>query len=68
VYKSILLAITSVLLCVIAWADGTETLGTPSIPTASGTGIRAAGIGLEANATLDGGNVQIHPPTGKFKK
>ena len=29
------------------YADGTETLGTPSIPIASGTGVRAAGIGLE---------------------
>lgn len=29
-----------------AWADGTEFLDTPTIPIASGTGIRAAGIGL----------------------
>jgi len=29
-----------------AWADGTETLGTPSIPIASGTNVIAAGVGL----------------------
>ncbi|MGH8469757.1 MAG: hypothetical protein ACREVY_12490 [Gammaproteobacteria bacterium] len=29
-----------------AWADGTETLGPPSIPIQSGTGIVAAGTGL----------------------
>lgn len=29
-----------------AWADGTETLGPPSIPIAGGTGIIGAGTGL----------------------
>ncbi|RDH84083.1 MAG: hypothetical protein DIZ80_08090 [endosymbiont of Galathealinum brachiosum] len=40
---------TSSILCLSksAHADGTESLGSPSIPIAAGTGIRAAGIGLE---------------------
>jgi len=36
-----------------AWADGTETLNSPSIPVAAGTGVRAAGIGLDDNQPED---------------
>ena len=46
-------------------ADGTETLGSPSIPIASGTGIVAAGTGLSQiqpgtiDITLPGAPVQV---------
>ena len=43
---SVLLALLLVVIVSIALADGTETLGPPSIPIASGTGIVAAGTGL----------------------
>ncbi|WP_206607868.1 hypothetical protein [Ferruginivarius sediminum] len=43
-----------------AWADGTETLGPPSIPIASGTGVTGAGVGLR-----DGpGTINIDVPVG----
>jgi hypothetical protein len=45
--KSLLLACSLLVLSPIAWADGTETLATPSIPVTTGTGIQAAGIGLD---------------------
>jgi hypothetical protein len=35
------------LLGAIAWADGTESLGPPSIGIAPGTGVRVAGVGLD---------------------
>ena len=60
-YRSVFLAITSLLLGVIAWADGTETLGTPSIAIASGTGVRSAGVGLEDGQP---GNIAIDLPAG----
>jgi hypothetical protein len=42
------------------WADGTESLGTPSISIASGTGIVGAGVGLR-----DGpGTISIDVPAG----
>jgi hypothetical protein len=42
------------------WADGTESLGTPSVPIASGTGIVGAGIGLR-----DGpGTIVVDVPVG----
>lgn len=44
-----LLFLATLILSLVAtvWADGTETLGPPSIAVASGTGVRAAGVGLE---------------------
>ncbi|HUS54119.1 MAG TPA: hypothetical protein VMY41_08965 [Thermohalobaculum sp.] len=43
-----------------AWADGTESLGTPSIAIGSGTGIVGASIGLR-----DGpGTINIDVPIG----
>ena len=43
-----------------AWADGTETLGPPSIAIAPGTGIVAAGVGLAAGP----GTISIDVPAG----
>jgi hypothetical protein len=43
------------------FAEGTETLGTPAIPISSGTGIRAAGIGLEDSQP---GNITVDIPVG----
>ena len=43
------------------WADGTESLGTPSIAVASGTNIRGAGVGLEDGQP---GNLSIDIPAG----
>ena len=38
----------------LVWADGTETLGPPSIPIAAGSGIAVGGVGLESQpGTLD---------------
>jgi hypothetical protein len=48
-----------------AWADGTEILGPPSIPIASGTGIVAAGIGLEDNQP---GDITVDVPAGATVK
>lgn len=45
----------------ITWADGTETLDTPSITIASGTTIRAAGVGLEDGQPA---NLSISIPAG----
>jgi len=42
----------------VMFADGTETLGPPSIPIASGSGIVAAGTGLEAQP----GTIAINVP------
>ncbi|MDH3910251.1 MAG: hypothetical protein OEU09_03075, partial [Rhodospirillales bacterium] len=42
------------------WADGTESLGTPSVPIASGTGIVGAGIGLAAGP----GTISVDVPAG----
>lgn len=58
-FRSLLLGTTSLALCAIAWADGTETLGTPSIAIAPGTGIVAAGVGLEDSQT---GSITIDVP------
>lgn len=60
-HKSIFLAIFSLSLCATALADGTETLGTPSIPISSGTGTVAAGIGLEDSQP---GTIVIDIPAG----
>jgi hypothetical protein len=43
-----------------AWADGTETLGPPSIPIAQGSGLVAAGTGLHTQP----GTIQIDVPSG----
>jgi hypothetical protein len=59
--KSIVLIILSSLLAMSAWADGTETLGTPSIPIAEGTNIRAAGVGLNDSQP---GDINIEIPAG----
>jgi hypothetical protein len=45
--------------------DGTETLGTPSIPIASGTGVVSAGVGLYPD--LDG-TLNVTVPTGATVK
>lgn len=42
------------------WADGTEMLGIPSIPIASGTGVTAAGVGLAAGPDT----ISIDVPAG----
>jgi hypothetical protein len=58
-FKSLFLGVITLLLGAIAWADGTESLGTPGIPIASGTDIRSAGIGLEDSQP---GNIDIEIP------
>ena len=45
----------------LAFADGTETLGPPSISIASGTGYVAAGVGLK---DVQPGNIDINVPAG----
>jgi hypothetical protein len=49
-----------------AWADGTETLGLPSIPIASGLGTVAAGVGLASGTpfvqTSTTGTITINVP------
>jgi hypothetical protein len=45
----------------VAWADGTEMLGTPTIPIEEGTGIVAAGIGL---ADAQPGDITVVVPAG----
>jgi hypothetical protein len=44
----------------IAWADGSETLGPPSISIATGTGIAAAGTGMVSQP----GTISIDVPAG----
>jgi hypothetical protein len=44
-----------------AWADGTETLGPPSIPIAAGTGLAIGGVGLE---DAQPGNIDVLVPSG----
>lgn len=44
----------------VALADGTETLGDPSIPIASGTGILAAGTGMVSQP----GSISVDVPAG----
>jgi hypothetical protein len=58
-YRSLILGVTMLVLGVAAWADGTETLGPPTIDIESGTGIRAAGIGLEDSQP---GNITVDVP------
>jgi len=60
-YKSLFIAIISLLLGAVAWADGTETLGPPSIAISSGTGVRAAGVGLN---DAQPGNITVDIPVG----
>lgn len=47
------------------WADGTEVLGTPTIPIATGTAIRAAGVGLADGQPAD---INITIPDGATVK
>ena len=47
-----------------ALADGTETLGPPSIPIASGTGVIAAGVGLATQP----GDISFSVPAGATVK
>jgi uncharacterized repeat protein (TIGR01451 family) len=47
------------------FADGTETLGPPSIPIATGSGIQAAGVGL---AAAQPGTININVPAGATVK
>jgi hypothetical protein len=55
-----LVGLSLVLGSVTVWADGTESLGTPSVLIASGTGIVGAGVGLR-----DGpGTIAIDVPVG----
>ncbi len=66
--KKPLLIVVIALLCIFSlgiqsrdvFADGTETLGLPSIPIASGTGIVAAGTGLSSQP----GTIDIKVPDG----
>ena len=55
-------AALTLLMCtsVLAWADGTETLGVPTIPIASGTGVVAAGTGMVTQP----GAIDIDIPAG----
>jgi hypothetical protein len=57
------LAVTSLFVGAISWADGTETLGVPLIPIASGTGIRAVGIGLDDSGSQPG-DITVQVPDG----
>lgn len=47
-----------------AWADGTETLGPPGIPIASGTGVVAGGTGMIAQP----GTITLEVPAGALVK
>ena len=47
-----------------ATADGTETLGTPSIFIESGTGIVSAGVGLADEGFGQPGTININVPDG----
>ena len=55
---------TAVLSTSVAWADGSETLGPPSISIASGTGITAAGTGMVSQP----GTINIDVPAGAAVK
>ncbi len=55
----ILLALLSVVVFSTALADGTETLGPPSVPIASGSGFVAAGIGLDS---IQPGTINVNVP------
>jgi hypothetical protein len=59
-YKRISFAITTLLFGAVAWADGTETLGPPSIPISAGTGIYADGTGMLSQP----GNITVDVPVG----
>ena len=59
--KPILWAALLLLPAATAWADGTETLGPPSIPIASGTGLAVAGVGLEDSQPR---NINVAVPAG----
>jgi hypothetical protein len=48
----------------VAFADGTETLGPPSIPIATGSGTVSAGVGLVSKS----GTININVPTGAIKQ
>ncbi len=50
-----------VLICTSAYADGNETLGTPSITIASGSGFVAAGVGLTLSQP---GVINLNVPLG----
>ena len=60
-FRSLFVGVVALLLSAIAWADGTETLGTPSIAIAPGTGIISAGIGLE---DIQPGYITVDVPLG----
>jgi hypothetical protein len=63
-WTKLLLALSLVLAVTIpgsVWADGTETLGTPSITVASGTTVSGAGVGLEVVQPAD---LSIDIPAG----
>jgi hypothetical protein len=63
-WMKLLLALSLALVVAIpasVWADGTETLGAPSIAVASGTSILGAGVGLEDGQPAD---LSIDIPTG----
>ncbi len=46
----------------MAGADGTETLGPPSVPVASGTAVAVAGVGLGGPTIYNGGTGQPNQP------
>jgi len=55
------LALALLLLPVVGLADGTETLGAPEVSIAAGTGVVAAGVGLESGQPAD---ISIDVPAG----
>ena len=55
----------SLIISTFALAEGTETLGTPGIDIASGTGVVAAGVGLQDSQP---GNIEITVPAGIIKQ
>lgn len=57
----LILAVLAILYGAVAFADGTEVLGTPTIPIASGTGVRVAGVGLDG---VQPGMITVDVPVG----
>ncbi|RIK44349.1 MAG: hypothetical protein DCC55_02590 [Chloroflexi bacterium] len=65
-HKIVVLTVVALLVTVVGGtqivrADGTEVLGPPSVPIASGTGVVAGGVGLESSQPA---NIPLNVPPG----
>src|SRR5690348_1407301 len=61
------LAVAAVVAATVALADGTETLGPPSVSVSGGTGIVTAGVGMELSPNLPN-SFSVSVPAGATVK